>query len=93
VASGLKKYDVAFSFRAADLAIAERLADLIRPLSSFVYARKQSEIVTKDGTETFGRVFGSESRLNFVLYQAGYGDKGWTAFERGVITGRCLQES
>lgn len=93
MASEQKKYDVAFSFRAADLATAERLADLIQPLSSFVYARKQGEIVTTDGTETFGRVFGSESRLNVVLYRTGYGIQGWTEFERGVITGRCLKES
>lgn len=86
-----RKYDVAFSFRQADLSLAERLADLIQPLTSFVYARKQGEIATKDGMETFGRVFGSESRLNVVLYRKGYGEAGWTVFEKDTITGRCLK--
>jgi hypothetical protein len=87
-----RTYDVAFSFRMADLHAIERLADLIAPLSSFVYARKQGEIVTKDGMETFGSVFGVESALNVVLYRAGYGESGWTVFERDTITGRCLKE-
>jgi hypothetical protein len=77
-----RKYDVAFSFRQPDLGLAERLADLVRPLTSFVYARIQGEIATRDGMETFGRVFGAESRLNVVLYRKGYGEAGWTVFEK-----------
>jgi hypothetical protein len=85
-----RKYDVAFSFRAQDLGLAQRLAEKIEPLTSFVYADKQGEIVTKDGMETFSAVFGEQSRLNVVLYREGYGQKGWTNYEQQVIRARCL---
>jgi hypothetical protein len=86
------KYDVAFSFKSVDLNTARRLADLIQPLTSFVYAERQEEIVTKDGAQTFGPVFDSRSRLNVVLYSVGYGETGWTGFERNIIIARCLRE-
>jgi hypothetical protein len=84
--------DVAFSFLTADLSTAEQLADLIDPLSSFVFRRQQEEIAGTDGMEKFGAVFGTESRVNVILYRAGDGEKGWTGYESQVIKGRCLRE-
>jgi hypothetical protein len=85
-----RKYDVAFSFRKVDLPLALRLADAIKPLQSFVYERAQDQIITRDGMEVFSEAFGQASRLNVVLYRAGYGEQGWTNFEREIIKGRCL---
>jgi hypothetical protein len=85
-----RKYDVAFSFRVADLPLAQRLADAISPLRSFVYAREQGKIVMRDGMEVFGEAFAIDSRLNVILYRAGYGEQGWTNFEREIIKARCL---
>ena len=87
-----RKYDVAFSFLTADLPLALRLEDALKPLSSFVYARKQEEIILGDGMEAFSAAFDTESRLNVVLYRAGYGDRGWTNFEKEIIRGRWLSE-
>jgi hypothetical protein len=86
------KYEVAFSFLAQDLETAKRLADMVSPLSTFVYSRHQEEIAARDGMDKFGAVFGRESRLNVILYREGYGDKGWTNFEQETIKGRCLRE-
>jgi hypothetical protein len=85
-----RKYDLAFSFRKADLPLARRLAEAVDPLVSFVYADRQDEIILQDGMDVFGRVFSEESRLNVVLFRAGYGDKGWTNFEQQIIKARCL---
>jgi len=87
-----RKYDFAFSFLTPDLPLALRLADALAPLASFVYSRAQENIATRDGMDVFGTVFGQESRLNVVLYRAGYGDAGWTNFECDVIKSRCLNE-
>ena len=40
------------------------------PLNSFVYERKQGDIVTRDGMETFSAVFGRQSKLNVLLHRA-----------------------
>ena len=85
-----RKYDIAFSFLTADLPLAQRLEDALVPLRSFVYAERQGDIITRDGMDVFSAAFGTESRLNVVLYRAGYGEQGWTNFEREIIRGRCL---
>jgi hypothetical protein len=85
-----RKYDVAFSFLTVDLPLALRLADALTPLCSFVYAREQDQIILRDGMDVFSAAFGEESRLNVVLYRTGYGEQGWTNFEREIVKGRCL---
>ncbi len=85
-----RKFDVAFSFLTADLPLAQRLAGALVPLSSFVYAKRQADIITRDGMEVFSAAFGTDSLLNVVLYRTGYGEQGWTNFEREIIRGRCL---
>jgi hypothetical protein len=86
------KYDFAFLFLTPNLPLALRLADALTPLASFVFSRAQEHIAARDGMDVFGTVFGQESRLNVVLYSAGYGNAGWTNFECDVIKGRCLAE-
>jgi hypothetical protein len=88
----MPKYDAAFSFLAQDLNTAQQLADAIDPLTAFVYARKQEELVGGSGMDTFGAVFGQQSRINVILYRDGYGLKGWTNYEQQVIQGRCLKD-
>src|ERR1700722_11088521 len=87
-----RRYDVAFSFLTADLPLALRLADALLPLRCFIYTERQGDIITRDGMEVFGAAFGSESRLNVVLYRTGYGQQGWTNFEQETLKARCLSE-
>lgn len=85
------KYDVAFSFLARDLHLAEELANDLQPaLSTFVYSRHKEELLGGDGMDQFAAVFGGESRLAVILYRDGWGQTPWTAFEESHIKDRAL---
>lgn len=87
------KYDVAFSFLANDEKLAIQINDLIQDrLETFIYSKKQEELAGTDGEETFNRVFGSETRIVFVLYRKGWGKTPWTRIEETAIRNRAFEE-
>lgn len=89
---GQNMYDVAFSFRYLDLALAETLKDkLDPPLKCFVYSRSQDSIAASDGLDTFRTTFRNESRLNVVLFRKDWGQTPWTGVEEIAIKDSCLQ--
>ena len=87
------KYDVAFSFLAGEEELAIRIAELLEArLSVFIYSKKQEELAGKDGEEKFNSVFGTESRVVFVLYREGWGETSWTRIEQTAIRNRAYDE-
>src|SRR5688500_10384913 len=87
---GPYRYDVAFSFRAPDLKLAEELEGLLAGLQVFVYSRRKEELLGGDGMDRFASVFGQETRLAVILYRDGWGKTPWTGFEESHIKGRAL---
>lgn len=87
------KYEVAFSFLKEDEELATSLNDLIQNrLSTFLYSKRQGEIVGTDGEETFNNVFGSDSRIVVVLYRGKWGKTPWTRIEETAIRNRAFNE-
>lgn len=85
------KYDVAFSFLAADEKLAREFAEALKPeLVSFVYSEQQKELAGKDGVEEFSRVFKKDSRLNVILFRDGWGATHWTGVEEKAIKERVF---
>jgi hypothetical protein len=83
------EYDVAFSFLAQDEALAERLDNLVSTtLKSFLYSKRQGEIVGTDGEVTFNKVFGTQARVVVVLYRRGWGETPFTRIEQTAIQNR-----
>lgn len=86
-------WDVAVSFLADDLGIAQEIRDHLSPsLRVFVYTHEQSAVAGTDGLESFRQVFREGSRLVVVLYREGWGDTPWTRVEKEAITDRFLKE-
>jgi hypothetical protein len=86
------KFDVAFSFLKEDEELVTKLNDLIQSrLSTFLYSKKQDEIVGTDGEKTFNQVFGSESRIVVVLYRQKWGTTPWTRIEETAIRNRAFE--
>jgi len=86
------KYDVAFSFLGADEDLATSICDRLEGrVSTFIYSRKQEELAGTDGSETFDRVFGEESRVVVLVFSAGWGERGWTSIENHAIQRRGLK--
>jgi hypothetical protein len=87
------KYDVAFSFLSQDEALAERLHNIVsKSVSSFLYSKRQGEIVGTDGEVTFNRVFGDDARIVVVLYRAGWGETPFTRIEQTAIKNRAFDK-
>src|SRR5437870_578606 len=87
------EYDVAFSFLKDDEPTAAYLADLLAErYKSFVYSKKQEEVVGTDGQETFNAVFGERARAVVVLYRDGWGATPWTRIEQTAIQNRAMRE-
>jgi hypothetical protein len=87
------KYDVAFSFLSQDEDLATQINDLLQDrLSTFIFPRKQKELVNKDGEEILNQVFGSEARIVFVLYREGWGKTPFTRIEETAIQNRRFDE-
>lgn len=85
------KYDVAFSFLAADIEVAKDLCDRLPGLRTFVYERHKEELLGRDGMEAFAEVFGKAARLAVILHRDGWGHTDWTAFEESHIKARALK--
>ncbi len=87
------KYDVGFSFLAADEGIANELNDLVADrLSTFLYSERQKELAGTDGEETLNRVFSKECRVVVALYRSGWGTTAWTRIEETAIRNRAHDE-
>lgn len=86
-------YDVAISFLADDLSLAEKLAGLLRDrMSVFLFTERQGDIAGSDGVETLSAVFAREARLAVVLYRPGWGETPWTRVEETAIKTRGLEQ-
>jgi len=86
-------WDVAVSFLADDLGLAQEIRDqLSSSLRVFVYTHEQSAVAGTDGLESFRQVFRQDSRLVVVLYREGWGDTPWTRVEKEAITDRFLKK-
>lgn len=86
------KYDVAFSFLAQDLGVAQELENRIKPaLNTFVYGRRKEELLGRDGMDAFSEVFRGDARLTVILFRKGWGETPWTAFEETAIKSRALE--
>ena len=87
------RYDVAFSLRHEDHALAKRIELQLNDLRTFLYTTKQIEIVGADGLELYTEVFRSDARLCVVLYRHGWGSEGFTSIEQDAIQERRLKEA
>ncbi|MDQ6689067.1 MAG: hypothetical protein M3Z18_00965 [Gemmatimonadota bacterium] len=86
------KYDVAFSFLAADLSVAKDLQGRLEPgLAVFMYERRKEELLGRDGMDAFSEVFRRDARLSVILYRKGWGETAWTGFEESAIKSRALE--
>lgn len=86
------KYDVAFSFLHKDEIIAFQVNDLIQDrLETFIYSKKQEELVGTDGEIKFNDVFFKDSRIVVVLYREGWGQTPWTRIEETAIKNRAFE--
>jgi hypothetical protein len=86
------KFDVAFSFLAADLQIAKDLQGRLEPgLVVFMYERRKEELLGRDGMDAFSEVFRRDARLSVILYRKGWGETAWTGFEEVAIKTRALE--
>jgi hypothetical protein len=83
------KYDVAFSFTAADESIAQEISDgLAGQCRTFVYSEHQKELAGTDGQERFSRIFAQQSHLVVILYRSTWGTTKWTRIEQDAIKAR-----
>jgi hypothetical protein len=82
------KYDVAFSFLTPDEPLALRFAAALKPLKCFVFSHQQAELAGTDALESFRVVFREESRLNVIIFRAGWGAGGITRIEETGIEER-----
>jgi len=86
------KYDVAFSFLAQDESTATSLNDLLQDrVRTFLYSTRQEALGGTDGEQTFGAVFGEQSRFVVVLYRRGWGESPWTRIEQTAIRNRAFE--
>jgi hypothetical protein len=86
-------WDVAVSFLADDLGIAQEIRDRLSPsLKVFLYSHEQSAVAGTDGLESFRQIFREGSRLVVVVYREGWGNTRWTRVEKEAITDRFLKE-
>ncbi len=86
------KYDVSFSFVQDDEHIATALNDLIQDrYKTFLYSKKQEELVGTDGMEKFSNVFNEESRVVIVFFRETWGQTPWTKIEETAIKNRAFE--
>src|SRR5687768_3991511 len=86
------KYDVAFSFLAADLGVAKDLASRLSPgLTVFVFDRFKEDLIGRDGMDAFSEVFRRDARLSVILFRKGWGETPWTGFEESAIKSKALE--
>jgi hypothetical protein len=86
------RYEVAFSFLKQDEQYATKLNELLQErFSTFLYSKRQGELVGADGEETFNQVFGVVSRCVVVFYRKEWGTTPWTRIEETAIRNRAYE--
>jgi hypothetical protein len=86
------KYEVAFSFCLEDEQKVNAINDFLSDrYSTFVYSKKQEELVGFDGVDKFSDVFATQSRLVVVFYRKKYGSTFWTKIEETSIKNRAMK--
>jgi hypothetical protein len=85
-------YDIGFSFLTAKLDLALRFSEALKPLSSFVFSEQQERLAGTSALESFRTTFLEDSRLNVILYSAGWGESGITAIEETAIQDRIKKD-
>ena len=87
------KYDTAISFLNEDENLAIQIADKIgSSYSTFIYTKKQVELVGADGEKILNEVFARESRIVVVLYRPNWGETPWTRIEKTAIRNRAYED-
>jgi hypothetical protein len=87
-----KKYDVAISFLAEDITLAEALQrKLSEGFEVFFSARRQEELAGTNGAESMRRPFLTESRLNVILFKDKWGTTPWTGVESHAIEDSAIK--
>lgn len=87
-----KKYDVAISFLAEDITLAETLyTKLSEVFEVFFSARRQEELAGTNGAESMREPFLSESRLNVILFKDKWGTTPWTGVESHAIEDSAIK--
>ena len=85
--------DVAFSFVQQDEGLAVQVAELLAGrLHTFVYSKRQNELVARDGEERLNQVFGQDARIVVVLYRGDWAKTAWTRVEETAIRNRAHDE-
>jgi hypothetical protein len=86
------RYEVAFSFLKQDEQYATKLNELLQErFSTFLYSKRQDELVGTDGEEIFNQVFGTASRCVVVFYRQEWGTTPWTRIEETAIRNRAFE--
>lgn len=86
------EFDVSISFLQQDEGDAQKIIDTMSELPSFIYSRKQEEIVGNDALIKFKKVFGYDSRVVVILYRANWGKTPFTFAEEEAIRDRKFRE-
>jgi hypothetical protein len=86
-------HDVAFSFLTVDEALARQFADSLKPLTCFVFSRQQEHLAGTSGLESFRVAFRDDSRVNVILFRAGWGLTPYTRVEEAGIQDRILSDA
>jgi hypothetical protein len=87
------RYDLAFSLIGADEPLASEINERIKSrINTFLYSRRQGEIVGQEAVELFSRVFRIEARNVVILLRKQWGSTPYTRIESAAIAERVLQE-
>ncbi len=87
-----EEYDVAISFLSPDSDTAVGIANRLAQLNVFCSPRNQEDLAGNDGMEAFRSAFRHQSRIQVILFRAGWGESPWTRIEQTAIQDRCLAE-
>jgi hypothetical protein len=71
---------------------ATKLNELLQErFSTFLYSKRQGELIGTDGEEIFNQVFGAASRWVVVFYRKEWGTTPWTRIEEIAIRNRAFE--
>src|SRR5271155_695677 len=83
-----REFDVAISFLASDVSIAQELYEGLEGLKVFFYPRHQEQTAGTNGLESMPKPF-NDCRVMVILYRQGWGETPWTGVESLAIQDRC----
>lgn len=84
-----KNYDVAFSLCKEDNKLAAAINKKLNPsICSFFYGHNQQELINKNGSEEFAKIFRERSKLVVILYRDDWSKSYYTELEMNAIIDR-----